>query len=330
MADGLAPCQEHSGAETEALKAADLSVRGQKLGVLMVIRRALFFSTPGWLNAVLSLLLAAPVQAADRFASVEVALQAITEGVYMLTGAGGNIGVTTGTDGTLIIDDQFAPLADKIAAALTKLGGDRPRLVLNTHFHGDHTGGNAAFGRTGVIIAHDNVRARLMSQGNLPASALPVVTYADAVTIHFNGDELALMHLPQGHTDGDTMVWFKKANVLHMGDQLFNGAFPYIDLGGGGTVDGYIKNLRSVISEMPADITIIPGHGPIADIAAVAECLRVIEGTRQIIVSGVSAGRSDAEIAEDLSAFDDWGQGFINTARWISIIKADHARRGEL
>lgn len=296
----------------------------------MVIRRALFFITPGWLTAVLSLLLAATVQAADRFASIEVAPQAITEGIYMLTGAGGNIGVTTGTDGTLIIDDQFAPLADKIAAVLTKLSGDRPRLVLNTHFQGDHTSGNAAFGRTGVIIAHDNVRARLTSQGKLPASALPVVNYADAVTIHFNGDELALMHLLQGHNDDDTMVWLKKANVLHMGDQLYNSAFPYIDLGVGGTVDGYIKNLRSVISEMPADITITPGQGPIADIAAVAECLRVIEGTRQIIVSGGSAGTSDVAIAEDLSAFDDWGQDFINTARWISIIKANHARRGEL
>ena len=124
MADGLAPCQEHSGAETETLKAADLSVKGQKLGVLMVIRRALFFGTPGWLAAVLSLLLAAPVQAADRFASVEVAPQAITEGVYMLTGAdGNNIGVTTVTDSTLIIDDQFTPPANKVAAALTNLGG---------------------------------------------------------------------------------------------------------------------------------------------------------------------------------------------------------------
>ena len=248
----------------------------------------------------------------------------------MLKGAGGNIGASVGPDGTLIIDNQFAPLSDKIATALTNLCGDRPRLVLNTHYHGDHTGGNSEFGRTGDIISHDNVRARLVGQGNLPGSALPVVTYADAVTIHFNGDELALIHLPQGHTDGDTMVWFKGANVLHMGYHLFNGALPYIDPGSGGTVDGYIQNLRTVISDMPADITIIPDHGPIADVATLAECLRVIEETRQTTVSGLDAGKSDVEIAEDLSAFADWGQGFVSIGRWISIIKADHAQHGSL
>ena len=296
----------------------------------MTHKRTHFFTNLSRAASVFCLMLVTSAQAADRFANVEISAQTIAEGVYMLKGAGGNIGASVGPDGTLIIDNQFAPLSDKIATALTDLGGDRPRLVLNTHYHGDHTGGNSDFGRTGDIIAHDNVRARLVGQGNLPGSALPVVTYADAVTIHFNGDELALIHLPQGHTDGDTMVWFKGANVLHMGDQLFNGAFPYIDLGGGGTVDGYIQNLRTVISDMPADITIIPGHGPIADIAALAECLRVIEETRQITVSGLDAGKSDVEIAEDLSAFADWGQGFISTGRWISIIKADHAQRGSL
>lgn len=276
------------------------------------------------------MLVSQPLVAADRFADVTIKTQQVGENVYMLQGAGGNIGVTSGADGTLIIDDQFAPLAGRIENALKALGGDRPRIVLNTHYHGDHVGGNAEFGRTGVIIAHDNVRARLLSQDQLSDSALPLVTFADSVTIHFNGDELALIHLPQGHTDGDIMVWFKQANVLHMGDQLFNGAFPYIDMRSGGSIDGYISNLRQVIRDMPNDITIIPGHGPLADITAVAHCLKVIEDTRRIVVDGIEAGKDDAAIAADLSDYTDWAQGFIRMNRWIGIVRADHAQRGAL
>jgi glyoxylase-like metal-dependent hydrolase (beta-lactamase superfamily II) len=271
-----------------------------------------------------------PLQAADRFADVMASTLPLAEGVFVLTGAGGNIGVSVGADGTLIIDDQYAPMAGRIEAALTALGGERPRLVLNTHQHQDHVGGNAEFGRSGVIIAHDNVRARLLAVQGLPASALPLVTYTDTVTIHFNGEELALIHLPEGHTDGDTMVWFKNANVLHMGDQLFNGAFPYIDLNSGGTLDGYVANLRRVVSDMPGDITVIPGHGPVADIPAVARCLQVIEDTRQLVIRALAAGKDEGEIAEDLASYAAWGQGFISIERWIAIIKRDQAQRGSL
>ena len=252
-----------------------------------------------------------PIHADDRFAEVEVTSEEIA-------------------DGTLLIDNQFAPLADKISATITSIGGNRPRFVLNSRYHGDHTGGNAEFGQSGVILAHENVRARSITQSNLPATAMPVVTYADRVTIHLNGDELSLVHLPDGHTDGDSLVRFKKANVLHMGDQLFNGAFPYIDLGAGGTVDGYSENLRRVIDEMPADIKIIPGHGPMADIATVAESLAVIDQSHDIIVSGLNAGKSEAKIAQDLSPYAKSGQGFISVDRWISIVKADQAQRGSL
>ena len=288
------------------------------------------FFACGFTALSLVMLAGQPLVAADRFADAKITTQQATKNVYMLQGVGGNIGVSSGADGTLIIDDQFAPLAGKIESALKALGGDRPRLVLNTHYHGDHTGSNAEFGRTGVIIAHDNVRARLLAQDALPTSALPLVTYAESVTIHFNGDELALIHLPHGHTDGDTMVWFKQANVLHMGDQLFNGALPYIDIPSGGSVDGYISNLRQVIRDMPSDITIIPGHGPLADIAAVARSLQVIEETRRIIVSGMEAGKDDTAIAADLGDYTNWGQGFINLNRWIGIVKADQAQRGAL
>jgi glyoxylase-like metal-dependent hydrolase (beta-lactamase superfamily II) len=241
----------------------------------------------------------------------------------MLTGAGGNIGVSIGADGTLIIDDQFAPLAEKIQNALTQLGGDRPRLILNTHFHGDHTGSNPNFGSSGAIIAHDNVRMRLANQDDFAPRGLPVVTFAQQLTVHFNGDELAVIHLPNGHTDGDSVVWFKQANVIHMGDHFFNGAFPYIDIGSGGSVSGVIRNLEQVIQMVPADIKIIPGHGPMANIADLSKSLDTIKATQKIIQQGVSAGLSDSKIEAKLSDYANWGKGFISTSRWISIIKSE-------
>ena len=261
--------------------------------------------------------------AADRFAGVEVKAQLVSGSVHMLTGAGGNIGVSIGADGTLIIDDQFAPLAEKIQNALTQLGGDRPRLILNTHFHGDHTGSNPNFGSSGAIIAHDNVRVRLANQDGFAPSGLPVVTFAQQLTVHFNGDELAVIHLPNGHTDGDSVVWFKQANVIHMGDHFFNGAFPYIDIGSGGSVSGVIRNLEQVIQMVPADIKIIPGHGPMANIADLSKSLDTIKATQKIIQQGVSAGLSDSKIEAKLSDYANWGKGFISTSRWISIIKSD-------
>jgi glyoxylase-like metal-dependent hydrolase (beta-lactamase superfamily II) len=221
--------------------------------------------------------------AADRFAGVEVKAQLVSGSVHMLTGSGGNIGVSIGADGTLIIDDQFAPMAEKIQNALTKLGGDRPRLILNTHFHGDHTGSNPSSGNSGAIIAHDNVRVRLANQDGFAPSGLPVVTFAQQLTVHFNGDELALIHLPNGYTDGDSVVWFKQANVIHMGDHFFNGAFPYIDIGSGGSVSGVIRNLEQVIQMVPADIKIIPGHGPMANIADLSKSLATIKTTQKIM-----------------------------------------------
>ena len=261
--------------------------------------------------------------AADRFAGVEVKAQLVSGSVNMLTGAGGNIGVSIGADGTLIIDDQFAPLAEKIQNALTQLGGDRPRLILNTHFHGDHTGSNPNFGSSGAIIAHDNVRVRLANQDGFAPRGLPVVTFAQQLTVHFNGDELAVIHLPNGHTDGDSVVWFKQANVIHMGDHFFNGAFPYIDIGSGGSVSGVIRNLEQVIQMVPADIKIIPGHGPMANIADLSKSLDTIKATQKIIQQGVSAGLSDSKIEAKLSDYANWGKGFISTSRWISIIKSD-------
>ncbi len=261
---------------------------------------------------------------ADRFADVKVTAQPVSGSVHMLTGAGGNIGVSVGEDGTLIIDDQYAPLAERIQAALDGLGGDKPKIILNTHVHGDHTGGNAHFGAAGTIIAHDNVRIRLLAD-DPERTALPLVTYAERVTVHFNDELLELIHLPTGHTDGDSVVWFKTANVIHMGDHLFVDRFPYVDVGSGGTVRGFMRNLSTVLDMVPDDIQVIPGHGPLTDKTAISSSLEMIRATRQVVADGIADGLSEQEIIDQgLGAeWASYGTGFINEERWIRILLSD-------
>jgi len=215
---------------------------------------------------------AAQVRAQQDFSKVQMKATKVGGNVYMLEGAGGNIGVSAGVDGILIVDDQFAPLADKIRAALKELNPGQLRFVLNTHYHGDHTGSNAVFGKEATIIAHDNVRARLAVEqtvlGNkvpaAPKEALPVITYAQSVSIHFNGEEIRVIHFPAGHTDGDSVMFFHTSNVVHMGDHFFANRFPFIDLDHGGSVEGLTKNIGDIAARLPADVRIIPGHGPIS------------------------------------------------------------------
>ena len=264
---------------------------------------------------------------ADRFAGVEITAQHVSGSIHMLQGSGGNIGVSIGVDGTLIVDDQYAPLADKIIAALQGLGGDRPRLILNTHYHGDHTGSNPEMGTTGTIISHDNVRVRLLGAENFDRSGLPLVTFDDNLNVHFNDEEIQLVHVPAGHTDGDSVVWFKQANVIHMGDQFFNGAFPYIDVGSGGSVDGFITNVEHVLSMIPTDIKIIPGHGPLADKADLAAAIAVVKSSSASVRTALDRGTSAEDIAAQLEAdYPTWGKGFISAARWVDIIVADANR----
>src|SRR4051812_11363117 len=229
---------------------------------------------------VLAVLAAMPAMAQQQdFSKVEIKAIPAAGNVYMLLGSGGNIGVSAGPDGVLIVDDQFAPLAEKIRVALKGINqGINPgklRFVLNTHFHGDHTGGNPEFGPESTIIAQENVRKRLESGsvvlGNktepMVAAGLPVVTYADAVSVHFNGEEIKVIHVPSSHTDGDSIIFFTKSNVVHMGDDFFNGLFPFVDLGSGGSVEGLMAAVDKVLSQVPADAKIIPGHGPLSDVA---------------------------------------------------------------
>jgi len=270
------------------------------------------------------------VQARQDFSKVEIKATHIAGNIHMLEGSGGNIGVSVGADGILIVDDQFAPLADKIRAALKKIGEGKLRYVLNTHWHGDHTGGNKEFGTEAPIIAHDNVRKRLTGElkaagRDVPASpkeALPVITFDQSLSVHFNGEEIRVIHYPHGHTDGDSIIFFTRSNVVHMGDQFFNGMFPFVDLASGGDVEGYTRNVESVIAKIPADAKIIPGHGPLATIADLKSFHQMLVETVGIVRDRMKAGKNLDQIkAEGLpEKWNSWGMGFMKTPNWIQII----------
>ena len=263
----------------------------------------------------------------DRFANVSIETVSVRDNISMLVGSGGNIGVSAGADGILIIDDQYAPLAAKIRAALADLGSDTPKFLLNTHFHGDHTGGNADFGVGSIIVAHENVRGRLVG-GGAAASALPVITFDDDVTVHFNGENITLIHMPNGHTDTDSVVMFESSNVIHMGDHFFNGGFPFVDLANGGTVQGYLSNLERALSWIGDDTAVIPGHGALGTKADLMNFYNVVKDTSTSIRVMKSLAKSKEEIvAEGLGAeYESWGQGFINEQRWIETVFDSYPR----
>ncbi len=260
----------------------------------------------------------------DRFADVTVKSSLVGGNVYMLTGAGGNMAVSVGKDGTLLVDDEFAPLAARIQAAIDALGGAAPKIVLNTHFHDDHVGGNALFGERGVIIANEQVRYRMLNDSALPRSALPIVTYTDRIRVQFNDDEIDVVHLPSGHTDGDAIVWFRNANVLHTGDLFFNGMFPFIDVENGGDIDGYIADVGRILEMVPADVRIIPGHGPLASVVELGEFHDMLKSTVSNIKARLAAGES-AESVVSNGLGPEWARfatGFISEEQWIRIVQA--------
>lgn len=254
----------------------------------------------------LALLVAAPGSAQQDFSKVEIKVEQLAPGVAVLFGSGGNIGVSYGPDGTVLIDDQFAPLTPKIQAAIASLGATPVKFLINTHWHGDHSGGNENFGKAGaLILAHDNVRVRMATPqqrgertiGPSPAIALPVVTYHDGIKLHLNSDEVRTVHMQDAHTDGDSVVFWKAANVVHMGDLYFNKVtLPFIDLNSGGNAKGVLAAAEKVIAMTNAQTKIIPGHGPMAtqaDLIAYRDMMKTVIGAVQ---SGIKSKKTLAQI----------------------------------
>lgn len=258
----------------------------------------------------------------DRFANVEIKAQKLTETTYMFAGAGGNIGVSAGEDGILIIDDQFAPLANKIEAALADIQPGMPKFIINTHYHGDHTGSNAHFGKHGTIMAHHNVLKRLSNNEKSTASALPVITYEQGISVHFNQDTLQIIHMGPGHTDGDSIVLWKQTPLVHMGDLFFKDRFPYIDLKGGGSVTGYRDNVAKALAMMSAQTQIIPGHGSLAnkqDLQRFKAMLdESIEWMQSIQKQGISLEQAKQQGVP--TKWKDWSWRFISEDRWIETL----------
>ena len=285
----------------------------------------------------LATLLAATVQADnhhDPYANVAIEATELSSGIYMLTGSGGNLGVSVGEDGTFLIDDQFAPLSSKIMAAIKKLGGGTPKFLLNTHWHGDHTGGNENFGKAGsVIVAHDNVRKRLTSEQFVkafnmksppqPKAALPVITFSDGLTLHWNNDELQVVHVPNAHTDGDSYVHFKSANIIHAGDLYFAGMYPFIDPDSGGSIVGVIAAVEQILTLCDDSTRIIPGHGPLSNKAELTRYHAMLTTAHQRIQALKDQGKTEqqtvaAKPTADLDAV--WGNGFLKADQWVGIV----------
>ena len=238
----------------------------------------------------------------QNFDDVKIEIIPVNENVYMLTGAGGNIGLLTGEDGLFMIDDQFAPLSEKIIKKIRTLS-DRPiRFLVNTHHHGDHTGGNENFKKEGALIfAHENVRKRLKTDMNVPEEPLPVITFDENINFHINGNDIMVVHVHNAHTDGDALVYFPQSNVLHTGDTFFNGRFPYIDLQSGGSVKGDIEAARTGLSLINENTKIIPGHGKIASYSDYEAYLKMLEGLQTNILKAIESGQTEEDIISNES-----------------------------
>lgn len=293
-----------------------------------------------------AVLLALPLtaRAQQNLDTVQVTAQKLSDRLYVLFGSGGNIGLSVGDDGAFIVDDQFAPLSEKIKAAVARVSTKPIRFVVNTHWHGDHTGGNEKMGQAGaVIVAHENVRKRmsvdqlLRRGGNAsttkasPYAALPVITFAEDITLHLNGDSVHVMHVPPAHTDGDALIYYEKANAIHMGDTFFAGRYPFIDTATGGTIDGIIGAADKALAVTNATTQVIPGHGPVSTRKDLQQYRDVLTTIRGRILALVLAGKSLEQVtaARPTAEYDTpWGTGFINAGTFIETVYADLKARG--
>jgi cyclase len=279
------------------------------------------------------LLATAPALAQQDFSKVEIKVTKVAGTVYMLQGSGGNIGISVGDDGIVIVDDQFAPLAPKIKAALKGITDKPIRFVLNTHYHGDHTGGNEVFSHDAPIIAQENVRKRLQTGTRArgretppaPKDALPIVTFNDRATVHLNGEDIRAVHFPHGHTDGDAVIEFTQSNVVHMGDDFFNGTFPFVDIENGGSVRGLIANVDTILNRIRDDAKIIPGHGPLADKAALRAFSDMLKGTVAAVDAAIKSGKTLDQMKQEkvLEPWQKWASNFITLDGWTETVYAD-------
>jgi len=272
------------------------------------------------------------------FSKVEIKVTKVSGNIYMLEGAGGNIAASVGEDGIVIVDDQFAPLANKIQAALKELKiTDKPvRFVINTHYHGDHTGGNEPFANVGsTVIAHDNVRKRLetggtagnggsikMEQKAAPKPALPIITFEHEVTVHLNGEDIRALHFPSGHTDGDSIIFFPKNNVVHMGDDFVRYGFPFIDVASGGSLQGMIDAMEKATAQLPTDVKVIPGHGALSNLDDVRAFTKMLKETSAVVQKALNEHETLDQMkqAKILAPWDKFSGQFINSDAFIETL----------
>jgi cyclase len=277
--------------------------------------------------------LAGPARAQDDMRDVRIRTVAVAEGVYMLMGRGGNIGLSVGDDGAFVIDDQYAPLTERIKAAIAAVTNHEVRFVVNTHWHGDHTGGNENFGEAGaIIVAHENVRKRLNPAEfrevmgrteQQPPAALPVITFTDAMTFHWNGDDIEVFHVEPAHTDGDAVIRFTDANVVHMGDLYFNGRYPFIDVESGGAIHGVIAAAERVLRLVDSGTKIIPGHGELSDPAGLRVYRDMLLAVRDRVQELINEGRTEDEVvaARPTRDFDaTWGADSMEPERFVRLV----------
>ena len=296
----------------------------------------MYVNKPGLICIVLlSLCLSCTVVLAEKHHTDTLSFKTIqvTDNIWMLQGKGGNIAIMTGEQGLLMVDDDYKVMSEALQKQIQHYGGlDKLTYIINTHWHGDHTEGNLSLGQHALIVAHDNVRTRLLTTREIklfkmvakpyPEVALPDMTYTKSMKLYMNGEEIKIVHYPQGHTDGDSIVFFEHANVVHMGDHHFSGFFPFVDIGHGGNVLTMAANVKTVLGMINDQTKVIPGHGPLSTKADLKDFYDMLLGTSAEVQTMIDQGLNLEQIkSRGLSKqWDSWTDGFRSTEVWLTIV----------